>query len=125
MIDADLGLVEVQRQAGDAVAEVEHLVQHDVAEALDLGDAVADLADDADALLRGRGLGARDLRFDFLYQVSHCRYLTASNRLDSQARLERGQPARTLPSYTSLPTLMRMPPMSAGFSANDVSSPGP
>ena len=51
MIDADLGLFEAQRQAGDAVAEVEHLVEHDVAEALDAGDAVADLADDADALL--------------------------------------------------------------------------
>ena len=52
--DADLGLVEVQRQAGDAVAEVEHLVEHDVGEAFDAGDAVADLADDADVLLGGR-----------------------------------------------------------------------
>ena len=43
----------------------------DVAEPFDRGDAVADLADDADALLGGRGLGAGDLRFDFLDQVSH------------------------------------------------------
>ena len=68
---ADFGLFEVQRQAGDAVAEVEHLVQHHVGEAFDLGDAVADLADDADVLLGGGRLRARDLRFDFLYQVSH------------------------------------------------------
>ena len=86
---ADFGLVEVQRQAGDAVAEVEHLVQHDVAKALDPGDAVADLADDADGLLGGRGLGARDLRFDFLHQVSH----GSSHDIDaSQTLLERGQP---------------------------------
>ena len=37
-------------------------------EAFDLGDAVADLADDADVLPGGRGLGARDLRLDFLQQ---------------------------------------------------------
>ncbi len=63
--DADLGLVQVQRQTRDALAEVEHLVEHGVRKALDLGDAVADFADDADALLGGRGLGAGDLRFDF------------------------------------------------------------
>ena len=49
---ADLGLLQVQRQAGDAVAEIEHLVVHGVGQALDLGHAVADLADDADVLLR-------------------------------------------------------------------------
>ena len=64
--DADFGLFEVQRQAGDAVAEVEHLVEHRVGQALDLGDAVADLADDADVLLGRRRLGACDLRFNFL-----------------------------------------------------------
>ena len=53
------------------MAEVEHLVQHDVAEPLDAGDAVADLADDADALLEGGGLRAGDLRFDVLNQVGH------------------------------------------------------
>ena len=66
MIDADFGLLQVQRQAGDAVAEVEHLVEHRVGQAFDLGHAVADLADDADVLLRGRRLRARDLRFNFL-----------------------------------------------------------
>ncbi len=69
--DAHFGLVEVQREAGDAVAEVEHLVQHHVAQPFDAGDAVADFADDADALPGEVGLGARDLRFDFLYQIGH------------------------------------------------------
>ena len=59
--DADFGLLEVERQAGDAVAEVEHLVEHDVVEALDLGDAVADLADHPDGLPGRRGPGFRDL----------------------------------------------------------------
>ena len=53
---ADFGLFEVQRQAGDAVAEVEHLVEHRVGQAFDLGDAVADFADDADVLFGGRRL---------------------------------------------------------------------
>ena len=87
--DADLGLFEVQRQAGDAAAEVEHLVQHHVAEPFDLGDAVADLADDADALLGRRGLGAGDLRFDFLDQVGHDRptSLRVTSRASSAASL--------------------------------------
>ena len=67
---ADLGLLEVQREADDAVAEVEHLVEHRVGEAFDLGHAVADLADDADVLLGGRRFGSRDLGFDFLDQVA-------------------------------------------------------
>ena len=69
--DADVGFLEAQRQAGDAVAEVEHLVEHDVAETFDTGDAVADLANDADAPFDGGGLGAADLRFDFLEQAGH------------------------------------------------------
>jgi hypothetical protein len=65
---ADFGLFEVQRQAGDAVAEVQHLVEHRVGQAFDLGHAVADFADDADVLFGRRGLGARDLGFNFLQQ---------------------------------------------------------
>ena len=58
-----------EREADDAVAEVEHLVEHHVGEAFDLGHAVADFADDADVLLdRGR-FHAGDLRFDFLYRL--------------------------------------------------------
>ena len=95
MIDADLGLVEVQREAGDAVAEVEHLVQHGVGQAFDPGDTVADLADDADALPGGRGFGARDLCFDFLHQVSHV--VITSARVHSRASSAASR-ARTLPS---------------------------
>ena len=65
--DADLGLVEVQREAGDAVAEVEHLVEHHVAEPLDACDAVADLADRRRRVCRAAAaFDARDLRFEFL-----------------------------------------------------------
>ena len=63
--DADFGLVEIQCQAGNAVAEVDHLVEHGVGQAFDLGDAVANLADDAHVLFRSRRLRARDLRFNF------------------------------------------------------------
>ena len=63
---ADFGFFEVQREADDAVAEVEHLVEHRVGQAFDLGHAVADFADDADVLLRDRRFDAGDLRFDFL-----------------------------------------------------------
>ena len=68
---ADLGLLEVEREAGDAVAEVEHLVEHRVGQAFDLGHAVADFADDADVLFRRRGFGAGDLGFNFLQQITH------------------------------------------------------
>ena len=104
---ADFGLVEVQREAGDAVAEVEHLVEHGVAETFDLRDAVADLADHADGLLGRRGFHARDLRFELLNQVRHINFLRlrsssfVETRRDhrgavvciSQLPLERIQPA--------------------------------
>ena len=69
--DADLGLIEVQRKAGDATTEVEHLVEHRVRESLDPRDAVADLADDADTLAGRRRFGARDLGLDLLKQLRH------------------------------------------------------
>ena len=68
---ADFGFLEVQREADDAVAEVEHLVEHGVGEALDLGHAVADFADGADVLFGDAGFHARDLGFNFLQQVTH------------------------------------------------------
>ena len=55
---ADFGFFEVEREADDAVAEVEHLVEHRVGQAFDLGHAVADFADDADVLFGRRGLRA-------------------------------------------------------------------
>ena len=63
---ADFGFFEVEREAGDAVAEIEHLVEHRVGQAFDLGHAVADFADGADVLFGRRGFCARDLGFNFL-----------------------------------------------------------
>ena len=63
---ADFGFFEVEREADDAVAEIQHLIGHTIGEAFDLGDAVRDFADDADVLLVHRRLDAADLRFDFL-----------------------------------------------------------
>ena len=45
---ADVVLLEVEREAGDAVLELEHLQRHAVLEAVDAGDAVADLEHGAD-----------------------------------------------------------------------------
>ena len=63
---ADFGFFEVEREADDAVAKVQHLVGHRVGETFDLGDAVGTFADDADILLVDRRLHAGDLRFNFL-----------------------------------------------------------
>jgi len=63
---ADFGFFEVQREAGDTVAEIKHFVKHRLGQALDLRHAVADFADDADVLFCRRGLRAADLRFNFL-----------------------------------------------------------
>ena len=68
---ADFGLFKVQRKADDAIAEVEHLIEHRVGETFDLGHAVADFANGADVLFGRRGLDARDLGFDFLQQITH------------------------------------------------------
>ena len=48
------------------VAEVDHLVEHGVRQALDLGDAVANLTNDTHVLFLSRRLRDRDLRFNFL-----------------------------------------------------------
>src|SRR5262249_35206572 len=62
---ADFGLVEIQRQPGNAVAQVDHFVEHRVTEPFNPSDAVADLADHADVLLARRAPGSRDLFFNF------------------------------------------------------------
>ncbi len=91
--DADFGLVERQREAGDAVAEIDHLVQHHVRQSLDSGDAVADLADGPDALLREGRLGPFDLSFDVAHQVSHdSRTSPYEFRGALQARFDRVEP---------------------------------
>ncbi len=63
--DANFGLVEIQCQAGNAITEVDHLVEHGIAQAFNLCDTVANLADDTHVLLGGRGLSTGDLRLDF------------------------------------------------------------
>ena len=45
---ADVVGLEVERQAGDAVRQLEHLQRHAVVEAVDAGDAVGDGEDGAD-----------------------------------------------------------------------------
>lgn len=78
---ADFGFFEVQREADDAVPEVEHLVQHRVGEAFNFGDAVGDFADDADVLLVHRRFHASDLRFDFLEKIAHIRFVSVLRKL--------------------------------------------
>src|SRR2546427_2022643 len=90
--DADVGLVETQRESGDAVAEVEHLVEHDIGQTLDTGDAVADLTNDPDILSDGDDPRVGNARFDLLHQAAH--WFTSTHPAPgSKARLERGQAA--------------------------------
>jgi len=63
---ADPSLLQIQHQARDARAKVQHLIVHRVGQATHLGHAVADFGDDADILLPQRGLHPGDLAFDFL-----------------------------------------------------------
>ena len=46
--DADVVFLEVQREAGDVVRELDELAGHDLFQAVDAGDAVADGDDGAD-----------------------------------------------------------------------------
>ena len=63
---ADFGFFEVQREAGDAVPEIKHLVQHRARKAFNFCDAVADFANGADVLFGRSGFDAGDLRLNFL-----------------------------------------------------------
>src|SRR5204862_6097403 len=83
----DFGFLEAERETGDAVTEIEHFVQHHVAETLDAGDAVADFANHADAALDRRRFRADDLLFNLLKQTGH----GWTFRLEP--RLERGETA--------------------------------
>jgi hypothetical protein len=61
----DFGLLEIQGQSRDAVAQIDHLVEHRIGQAIDLGDGIANLPNDADILPAGRSS-----RTGYL-QVSH------------------------------------------------------
>src|SRR5699024_6003236 len=52
--DADVALVEVEREAQGAVVELQQLVGHRGRQALDVGNAVARVSDDADLVALGR-----------------------------------------------------------------------
>src|SRR5205807_185671 len=67
----DIGVFQAERKARDAVAEVEHLVEHDIAQAFDARDPVADFANHAHVPPGDGGLGASDACFDILYQRAH------------------------------------------------------
>jgi hypothetical protein len=58
--DADVVLLEVERDAGDVGAEVEHLAGDTVLEPVDAGDAVADLEHGADLGEIGLDVGLRN-----------------------------------------------------------------
>src|SRR5215813_4084777 len=72
--DADFILIEVQRKARDAVAEIDHLVEHRVGEAFDSSNAVSDLADDAYILFGCRFPRSSNFSFNFRQKVSHIRF---------------------------------------------------
>ena len=53
--DADFGFFKIEGQAEEAVAEIEHFVEHDFGEAFDFGHTIADFTDGADiGFLNGR-----------------------------------------------------------------------
>ncbi len=59
--DADVVGLEVEREAGDAVGQVEHLERHAVLEPVDAGDAVGNGQDGADlGQVRAAGVEALD-----------------------------------------------------------------
>ena len=73
---ADFGFFEVQRQARDAMAEIEHLVQLCAVEPFNLSHAISDFANCPDVLFREWWLLPRDLALNFLQQRRHKNYLT-------------------------------------------------
>ena len=71
VLPADFAFLEVEGHAGHAATEVDHLVEHDVGKAFDLGHAVADLANDAHVGFFDRGGDPGDLLFKFLEDAAH------------------------------------------------------
>jgi hypothetical protein len=69
--DADFRFFEVKREPEVAARELDHLVQHHLAQALDPGHAVTGFAHHADVAFGGRGFQPRDLRFNFFQNAAH------------------------------------------------------
>ncbi len=62
----NLGFLEIEGKASDAVAEIKHLIEHRVSKPLNLGHAVRAFAHDANILLVHQRFHAADLCFNFL-----------------------------------------------------------
>ena len=127
---ADLGDVQVQRDAQHAAGELQQLVGHGRGQALDVGDAVAGVGDRADLLAGGPGLQRRDVAGDRTpdllrgdRQLCHGCARSFSCSLEVGGR-QRGRCRRaasirpaTLPSITSPPTRTTSPPSSDSSSS--------
>src|SRR5262245_26940897 len=145
---ADRVLLEVQRLAVDAAGELDELGGHDVLEAVDARDAVADLQDDADALHLelgfelldllgddradffrpdgGHGSSILDSGFSFPDGGAGSRFLfpiprhsAARSNSFSRRFLSRYS---TVPSITWSPMRRERPPFSAGFTTTRMST---
>jgi hypothetical protein len=118
--DADFAFLKVEGHAGDAAAELDHFVEHDVGKPFDFADAVADLTDGADIGFFDGGGDSGDLLFEFLEDAAHGErllvvVLSVFSKRESESGGEAVEAALTEPSKTSLPTRMRRPPRRAGL----------
>ena len=68
---ANFGFFQVEGESVDAAGEFDHLIEHDVTEALDFGDAVADFTDNTDIGAGDGSFEAGDLGFEFLKDSRH------------------------------------------------------
>src|SRR6516164_9463314 len=69
--DANFGFIQVQRNPSDAVAEIEHFVDHRVRKAFNSCDTVTDLADDPYVLLGRDCRSRRNFSFNLPQYVGH------------------------------------------------------
>jgi hypothetical protein len=67
----DFGFFKVKGEAVNATRELDHLIEHHVAEAFDFGYAVADFTDNADVGAGDGGFETGDLGFEFLKDRAH------------------------------------------------------
>ena len=113
----DVVLLEVQREAGDAVVELEPLERDAAVEAVDAGDAVADLDDGADLLDVGLHVIALDLGLqdvgDLVWSQLHASLPTGKGVRTSARRISSSR-RRTDASRRTPRALRTRPPMIAG-----------
>ena len=110
--DADAVLLEVQRDAEQAVGKLEHLAGHGLVHALDARDAVADRHDgadfgDVDVEREAAQLFPDDPRDVVCLDAHRYTFSTSFCRMRASCRV-------TLPSYTVLSICVTTPPMMAG-----------